>query len=235
MAGNTDEKRGALTRGFGSLVTAVVSLIAIGFGYLQFNLEQKRIAANQRVEAQRADRAWKLALTQFGTENYDEIFAADEQKRSRLQALMNATFPSEILRGFYQERINTAKSFDEAVQSSEALAGLGMQEVAARPATETTVYLQYADEKDLGRVRRFLQRLRESGFRTPGAELIADIEFRADVRYFNDGDSQSARIALMAVQELLGDSAPAEPQNLGEAFPTVPDGVIEIWLPKLPD
>ena len=211
------------------------------------------------MESERADQEWKLALTRFATENYDQIFASDEAKRARLRALMNATFPSDLLREFYEEQTKSATTFTEIAELSDAYAALdapqqdqasqlgGSPHTQATPpaatqapriASSATIYLQYADEKDLPTADQLLATLRSEGFRTPGSELISGPAFSADVRYFHADDRQDAERALAALTGFLsarGLDAPSSSRDLSTSFPNVPEGVVEVWLPRLPD
>lgn len=247
MADRNGIDRGVLIRNFGAVLTALVSVIAIGFGFLQFYLEEKRRelenqidferrAMESQIAAERSERAWKLALTQFATENYDQIFADDEAKRARLEALMKATFPDDLLKGFYEQQVREATTFRQVAQSSEAFASISETPTPPRAAAQATVYLQYADAQDLEKVSRFLETLSVEGFRTPGRELVTKFDFKAGVRYFHDSDKAEAERVLDELTDFLeafGRHAPEEPKNLAQAYPNVPQGIIEIWVPKL--
>ncbi len=236
MADRNGSDHSVLIRNFGAVVTALVSLIAIGFGYLQFHLENERRDLESRIEVERSERAWKLALTQFATENYDQIFSDDKAKRARLEALMKATFPVDLLKGFYEQQVREATTFQQVAQSSAAFASVGETPEPPRAATQATVYLQYAAAKDLDKVVQFLEVLRADGLRTPGRELVTKFDFKAGVRYFHESDKATAERVLAELAgflEAFDRPAPEKPKNLAKAFPNVPEGIIEIWVPKL--
>ena len=108
---------------------------------------------------------------------------------------------------------------------------------APRIVAQATIYLQYADENDLPAIDQFMGRLRAEGFRTPGSELVPDADFSADVRYVHEGDREDAERALAELTEVLrsrGLAVPSTPRDLSTSYPNVPQGVVEVWIPRLP-
>ena len=246
-----------LTRHFGAVITGLVALVGAGLGYVQFTTESKRLAEEQEARRAQDEREWKLALTSFAVENYDQIFSDNETQRARLQALMQATFPDRVLQAFYEAQVREATTFTEVRRTANALQSL--QRHQARPAddgsdaaepsqpvrespeplvVEATAFVQYGAQDDESWIKAMMAELRDAGFRTPGSELVeAFAEGKPDVRYFHAENENDAERALEILRDRLpeGMQVPSAPSYLGESYDAVPEGIVEVWVPDIPE
>lgn len=227
-----------LTRHFGAVVTALVTLAGLAVGFFQFAVQQDR-----------AEREWNLALSGFVLEHYEALFDEDDPlRRAHMRALMTATFPEHVIQAFDAAQqtqlsgvVETAETRDVLMRASDRLAELSFEQVTAAPVQRETVavtptaFLHIADEADRGEALALRSALAEAGFRAPGVERVEVRLSAADVRYFHREDEPRAARARALLAEAVAGRAPVRPEPvfLGDAYPNVPRGVIEVWIPPL--
>ena len=220
-----------LTRHFGTVITALVTVAGLAIGLFQFVVQQDR-----------AEREWNLALSRFVIEHYPALFdETDPLRRARMRALMQSTFPPEVVQSFEDSRriqlgtvIEQAPTRETVLRAAEDLAELPGPPQPA-PTVMATVYLQIVAEEDREFAEALRTRLAGTGFRAPGIELVQVTMRAADVRYYHEEDEARARQVLDLLQSALGDQADVRPtpQFLGARYPNVPRGIIEAWIPPL--
>lgn len=99
------------------------------------------------------------------------------------------------------------------------------------------VKLEYNDTKDFNIVSKIAIGLRTKGYKIQDT-ILTNGETNGDVRYFSDDDRRNADNVAQAVSDGLakyGIYLAMERRYLGNLYPNIKPGTIEVWLPSLPE
>jgi hypothetical protein len=252
-----DEQRLALESSFArkwlpALGTAMVGLIAAGFGFIQHlnALAATRQAAATASEESKSknEREWGFKVVDLYLGKRELFDLAKNGAQAELNLNVLATVAPAAVKGVLDaelSKIQRPAGHDDAdAQRLESLSAVArVQNVLAantkspQPSAPTfkpqdyTVYVQYPDanqEKALSAQRT----LQEFGYRVPGIDKVANAPSRLQVRYYRPEQKQDA--SKLATELGKAISLPAGPDNaiLVTSAKQLPSGIIEVWLPK---
>lgn len=204
----------------------------------QESLQKANEKANQVVErASELDRQFAKAEQELNTKLdklHKEVDALMEGKEGFRKNLMETL---EELQKITQrvERLTAAVNKLRGVKTAPA-AELAPAELRAAlervNLSKYTVYLQYGRAQDKPIVKELAEYLRKQGYVVPGIELVA-YEIR-DIRYYHRENKQAVDRLWEDVQTFLKDHDiepfSLRPNYLGDAYPDMRQGIIELWI-----
>jgi hypothetical protein len=98
--------------------------------------------------------------------------------------------------------------------------------------TPLQVFIQYADPADRGPAAQLQGALQAGGYKAPGIERVASAPRTYQVRYYKQEQAGQARDLATTVQKTLGLSQPPDAVWIGQKYPGLPAGVMEVWFPQ---
>jgi hypothetical protein len=256
-----DEKRLELENSFArkwfpTLATMIAGVVAtlLSFGVTErARIDARTATQSTEFEAKKKDeREWGIKVVELYLDKRDLFDLARKPDQAGANLRMLAVVAPEAVKGVLDAetalipkpgaedddaaRINSLTqiaSIQNVLQpkSPEGSASSNAAKIAARPNSDFTVYIQYpAGSRDLALSAQAT--LQAQGYRAPAIEEVRQVPNHMQVRYYRPEQKDRAAGLLHEVGETLklttdpGDALQLKSQK------QLPDGILELWLPK---
>jgi hypothetical protein len=251
-----EEQRLALERSFArkwlpTLATAVIGGSAALLGYVQ-NKISNDATERARIEARSKDeREWGFKVVEMYFQKRDlfDLSKSPEQASANLRVLV-AVAPAAVQGLLSAEQSRLPAPGGDELQQQARLDGLAVladiqsaitdrkgqqpqatQGSAARPPSSYVVYIQYPDgQQESARLAQ--STLQQLGYKAPGIDQVRNVPSRLQVRYYRADQKEAAGALAISLGQALSLPASADSAILVKSARALPDGILELWIPK---
>lgn len=249
---NLEEKKLALESSFArkwlpAMATAVVSLIAVMFGFIQ-NEANRMVTEHAQDDAKlKNEREWGIKVVEMYFQQHDrfDLSKNPEQAVANLKVLV-AVAPDAVkgVLSAEQSRLpapsddtneaNRLASLAAIAEVQAAIVPSNTQKLSVQPLqpSQFVVYIQYPE----GRREMALQvqtALQQIGYKAPGIEKVSKVPSRLQVRYYRPEQKELAVKLAEAMGATLNLPATADNAIQVTSQKQLPSGILELWLPPL--
>ena len=225
-----------LNRKFPAVVTAIVSTAAVFFSYVQMHVATLDKKHELELLASKSDQEFRLEAAKFVSDNSKLIFEGNEEEQSRIRNVILASFPPTGSNALFARLEQAATSPQAATTWSEGQKVTAA--IVAKPegtiSDAPRIFLHYQDPSDTKLLNSLMNDLRAKGYRVPGRQLVTQ-PTQGDIRYYHDEDLPAVQQVAKLVEQFLSENdrhLALKRLDLTKQYPSIPKGVIEVWLPR---
>jgi len=219
-----------LNRKFPAVVTAIVSTAAVSFSYVQMHVAT--LDKNHELEllASKSDQEFRLKAAKFVSDNSELIFEGNEEQQSRIRNVILASFPPTVSNVLFARLEQAATTWSEGQKVTAAIVAKPEGTISDAP----RIFLQYQDPSDTKLLNSLMSDLSAKGYRVSGRQLVTQ-PTQGDIRYYHDEDLPAVQRVAKLVEQFLSENdrhLVLTRLDLTKQYPSIPMGVIEVWLPR---
>lgn len=231
-----------------TVATAVIGFSAALLGFIQNKISNDATERSRNEARLKDEREWGFKVVEMYFEKRElfDLGKHPDQAAANLKVLV-AVAPTAVqgLLSAEQSRL-PAPGGDEAQQAARwsslaavadiqtalaSQAGPRQATAPARSPSSFVVYIQFGDgQQDAARSAQ--SAIQQLGYKAPGMEQVRNPPSRLQVRYYRAEQKDLAASLAVSLGKALGLPASADNAIRVQSNKALPDGILEVWLPK---